>query len=247
MNIIAAIDIIGGSCVRLSEGDYSRKTEYSADPLHIAKSFEEAGCTHLHIVDLDGARLGHLVNFPIIEKIATHTSLHIDVGGGIKSREDLQTLFSCGAKEATLGSIAAKDQKLTLSLLEEFGPNQLILGADCKNSMIAVGGWTESTSYTVEEFVFFYLEKGFRKIISTDISKDGMLSGPSFDLYEKLLKVSSSFDGSSIIASGGVHSLEDVKKLQSMNLGGVIIGKALYENFIKLDELSSYLKSIKGE
>jgi phosphoribosylformimino-5-aminoimidazole carboxamide ribotide isomerase len=247
MNIIPAIDIIDGSCVRLSEGDYSKKTHYSSSPLDVAKSFEDAGCKYLHLVDLDGARCGKIVNYPLIEKIASHTNLHIDVGGGIKNREDLDTVFSSGAKEATLGSVAVKQRELTLSLLEEFGPSRLILGADCKGSSIAIGGWKETTSITVEEFVRFYFEKGFRKVISTDISKDGMLIGPSFHLYKTLLTLTEKYEGSSVIASGGVHSIEDVAQLNELKVDGVIIGKALYENYISLEELAPYLQPKGGK
>ncbi len=247
MDIIPAIDIIDGACVRLSEGDYSTKRQYNVDPVAVAVSFEEAGCTRLHLVDLDGAQMGKLVNFKIIEKIAARTSLHLDVGGGIKSSEDLKTLFSCGAKEATLGSVAVKDKELTLDLLDQFGPSRLILGADCRGDAIAVGGWKETTAVSVSEFVTFYFEKGFRKVISTDISKDGMLKGPSFSLYDQLLQITRPFEGSTVIASGGVHSMEDVVSLEKMDIGGVIIGKALYEQYISLEEIKSYLNDRRGE
>ena len=241
MNIIPAIDIIDGNCVRLSEGNYEDKTFYSDNPVEMAKSFEDAGCQYLHLVDLDGARMGRIVNASIIEKIATKTSLHIDVGGGIKRREDLLQVFNSGAHEATIGSLAVKDEDLTLNLLEEFGPDKLILGADCRDGYISISGWKEKTRMRVEDFVFSYATAGFRKIISTDIARDGMLKGPSFALYMRLLERTKSINGLKIIASGGVQSMIDVKALEELQLDGVIIGKALYENYITLSELSQFL------
>ncbi|NCB01682.1 MAG: 1-(5-phosphoribosyl)-5-[(5-phosphoribosylamino)methylideneamino]imidazole-4-carboxamide isomerase [Spirochaetia bacterium] len=243
MHIIPAIDIIDGSCVRLTEGNYDAKTHYSDNPLEMAKSFEDAGCKFLHLVDLDGARKGSIVNQSVIEKIATHTSLHIDVGGGIQSRIDVVRVFESGAHEVTIGSLAVNDRELTQSLLEEFGSERLILGADCKDGYISIGGWKERTNVRVEDFVTSYIHSGFRKIISTDISKDGMLQGPSFSLYKKLLGCSNTIKGVKIVASGGVSSMQDIRALKELNLDGVIIGKALYEHYISLNELTEYMKS----
>ena len=241
MRIIPAIDIIEGSCVRLKEGNYNDKTHYSDNPVEMAKSFEEAGCSYLHLVDLDGAREGRIVNASVIEQIATHTSLKIDVGGGIKSREDLVRVFDSGADQATIGSLAVNDKTLTLSLLEEFGPDKLILGADCKDGYISIGGWKEITKIRVEDFVLSFVQSGFTHIISTDISKDGMLRGPSFSLYESLKETTKSIEGVNIIASGGISSIDDVISLRESGLQGAIIGKALYEHYISLEDLSYYI------
>lgn len=246
MRIIPAIDIIDGHCVRLQEGDYDKKTHYSDNPLEMAKSFEDAGISYLHLVDLDGAREGRLVNMKVIEEIATHTSLKIDVGGGIKSRSDVVKVFTSGAHQATIGSLAVNDENLTISLLEEFGPHRLILGADCRDGYISIGGWKETTQKRVEEFVRHNVQLGFRYIISTDISKDGMLKGPSFSLYSLLKEATKEIDGVHIVASGGVHSIRDIDSLHELDLDGVIIGKALYENYITLPELSKNKQRWEG-
>ena len=238
MKIIPAIDIIEGSCVRLVKGDYAQKTTYSSDPLAVAQQYEDAGLQYLHLVDLDGARAGRVVNHKVIEKIRRHTSLHIDVGGGIKSREDVLTVIDSGADEVTLGSLSVKDRELTLSLLEEFTSERLILGADCIDGLIAVSGWQERTDHTVQDFVASYVANGFRKIVSTDISRDGMLNGPSFELYESLQKAVDGPQGIQIVASGGIRSIEDLEMLREKGLWGAIIGKALFENRISLTELA---------
>lgn len=238
MKIIPAIDIIEGSCVRLVKGDYAQKTTYSSDPLAVAQQYEDAGLQYLHLVDLDGARAGRVVNHKVIEKISRHTSLHIDVGGGIKSREDVLKVIASGADEVTLGSLSVKDRELTLSLLEEFTAERLILGADCIEGLIAVSGWQERTDHTVQDFVASYVANGFRKIVSTDISRDGMLNGPSFELYESLQKAVDGTKGIKIVASGGIRSIEDLEMLREKGLWGAIIGKALFENRISLTELA---------
>ena len=214
MKIIPAIDIIEGSCVRLVKGDYAQKTTYSSDPLAVAQQYEDAGLQYLHLVDLDGARAGRVVNHKVIEKISRHTSLHIDFGGGIKSREDVLKVIASGADEVTLGSLSVKDRELTLSLLEEFSAERLILGADCIEGLIAVSGWQERTDHTVQDFVASYVANGFRKIVSTDISRDGMLNGPSFELYESLQKAVDGTKGIKIVASGGIRSIEDLEMPQ---------------------------------
>lgn len=241
MKIIPAIDIINGSCVRLVKGDYERKTTYSSDPVAVAQQYEDAGLQYLHLVDLDGARAGKVVNHPVIEKIRRHTSLHIDVGGGIKSREDILTVLESGADEVTLGSLSAKNRDLTLSLLDEFTSDRLILGADCIDGLIAVSGWQERTEHTVEDFVASYVADGFRKIVSTDISRDGMLNGPSIELYESLQKAVEGTKGVKIVASGGIRSIEDLVLLREKGLYGAIIGKALFENRIRLAELAQWI------
>lgn len=247
MRIIPAIDIIDGHCVRLKEGNYDEKTTYSDNPVEMARSFEDAGCSYLHLVDLDGAREGRIVNISVIEDIATHTSLKIDVGGGIKSREDVARVFESGAHQATIGSLAVNDEMLTLSLLKEFGAQRLILGADCRDGYISIGGWKETTLKKVEEFVLHYVQLGFRNIISTDISKDGMLKGPSFSLYSLLKDTTKHIPNVHIIASGGVHSIDDIHRLKKLDLDGVIIGKALYEHYITLEELSNTIATWEGD
>jgi len=220
------------------KGDYAQKTTYSSDPLAVAQQYEDAGLQYLHLVDLDGARAGRVVNHKVIEKISRHTSLHIDVGGGIKSREDVLKVIASGADEVTLGSLSVKDRELTLSLLEEFTAERLILGADCIEGLIAVSGWQERTDHTVQDFVASYVANGFRKIVSTDISRDGMLNGPSFELYESLQKAVDGTKGIKIVASGGIRSIEDLEMLREKGLWGAIIGKALFENRISLTELA---------
>ncbi len=241
MKIIPAIDIIGGSCVRLVKGDYAQQTTYNSDPVAVAKQYEDAGLKYLHLVDLDGAKAGRIINNKVIEQIRKHTSLHIDVGGGVKSREDVLKVMESGADEVTIGSLSARNRELTLSLLEEFSSSRLILGADCIDGKIAVSGWQETTEYPVDEFVASYVDDGFRKIVSTDISRDGMLNGPSLELYELLSKATAGTQGVQIIASGGIRSVEDLRELKANGLAGAIIGKALFENRISLAELTEFL------
>lgn len=234
MRIIPAIDIIEGKCVRLSKGDYSTKKVYNEDPLEVAKSFEGAGLQYLHLVDLDGAKAKHIVNWKVLEKIATKTALSIDFGGGIKSNEDLKIAFESGAKQITGGSIAVKDPSLFQSWINAYGADKMILGADALDDKIAVSGWQESTNESIEDFIENYVEKGIEYVISTDISKDGMLEGPSFDLYKKILE---KLPALKLIASGGVSSLQDLMQLKENGLEGAIVGKAIYEGKIKIDEL----------
>ncbi|MGB4406409.1 MAG: 1-(5-phosphoribosyl)-5-[(5-phosphoribosylamino)methylideneamino]imidazole-4-carboxamide isomerase [Sphaerochaeta sp.] len=234
MDIIPAIDIIGGSCVRLSQGDYDSKKEYASDPLEMAKSFEAYGVKRLHLVDLEGAKGGTIVNLKSLERIASHTSLTIDFGGGIKSSSDLRDAFNAGASMVTCGSIAASDPPLVESWLAHYGSDRLILGADAKNGMIATHGWLETSSLEVGPFIDSYLAKGFFRVICTDIALDGMLRGPSFTLYDELLASRPTLH---LIASGGISSMEDVHALHKAGLGGAIIGKALYEGAITLKDL----------
>jgi phosphoribosylformimino-5-aminoimidazole carboxamide ribotide isomerase len=238
--IIPAIDIIDGACVRLSRGDYDRKTVYGEDPVSVAKQFEDAGIRRLHLVDLDGAKSGQIVNTRILERIASKTSLTIDFGGGIKRDEDIRTAFSSGASMVTCGSIAVKDREQVLAWLDEFGAEKLILGADVKDGYVAISGWMQGSDMSASQLIIDYMRSGMRKVISTEVSRDGMLSGPSFELYSQIQRdvELTSLTGLELIASGGVSTVDDIVKLKEMNLAGVIVGKALYEHRISLQELS---------
>ena len=238
IEIIPAIDIIDGKCVRLSQGDYNQKKVYNNDPLEVAKMFENNGIHRLHLVDLDGAKAKHIVNWKIIEKIATQTRLIIDFGGGLKSENDLIIAFNSGAAMITGGSIAVKNSGIFTNWLNKFGREKIILGADVKDEKIAVGGWMENTILELIPFMKNYVEKGINKVICTDISKDGMLEGPSIDLYKKILN---KFPELYLIASGGVSKIKDVEELEKSGIPAVIIGKAIYEGLIKLDELKPFL------
>lgn len=238
IEIIPAIDIIDGKCVRLSQGDYEQKKVYNENSLEVAKMFESVGIKRLHLVDLDGAKAKHIVNYKVLERIATNTTLTIDFGGGLKSDDDLRIAFECGAKMVTGGSVAVKDRETFLSWIAKFGSDRIILGADVKDKKIAVGGWLETTNLDLFPFVEKYKEEGINKIICTDISKDGMLAGPSIELYKEILQ---KFPDLYLIASGGVSSMNDIEQLQEANVPAVITGKAIYEGKIKLNELSSFL------
>ena len=237
IEIIPAIDLIDGKCVRLSQGNYLQKTIYNENPLEVAKTFEVAGVKRLHLVDLDGAKAKHIVNNTILEQIATKTSLIIDFGGGLKTDKDLEIAFNSGASMITGGSIAVKEREIFLSWLEKYGPGKIILGADTKNGMIAVSGWMEETRLPVIEFISGYFGVGIRKVISTDISRDGMFTGPAFELYSEIIKVMPTVE---IIASGGISSMDDILRLNEMSVPGVIVGKAIYENRITLKEIEKF-------
>ena len=234
MRIIPAIDIIEGKCVRLSKGDYDTKKIYNEDPLEVAKSFEDAGLQYLHLVDLDGAKAKHIVNWKVLENLATKTSLRIDFGGGVKSDDDLRIAFESGANQITGGSIAVKEPVLFTSWITKYGTDKIILGADAMDGKIAVSGWQEGTDQEIEAFISDYVAKGISYVISTDIAKDGMLEGPSFDLYNSILK---ELPDVKLIASGGVSNLDDLIKLKENGLEGAIVGKAIYEGFIRLNDL----------
>ncbi|WP_019989083.1 1-(5-phosphoribosyl)-5-[(5-phosphoribosylamino)methylideneamino]imidazole-4-carboxamide isomerase [Rudanella lutea] len=234
MHIIPAIDLIDGKAVRLTQGDYNQKKEYNARPLEVAQQFEDAGLTRLHLVDLDGAKQKRVINWKVLELIATKTRLHIDFGGGVQSDDDLRVVFESGARQVTGGSIAVKNPDLFERWLAQYGPEAIILGADAKNEKIAVSGWEEGTDVWVYDFVEKYLEKGIRYVISTDVAKDGLLQGPSFELYRNLQERSADLQ---IIASGGVANMGDIEKLAEMNLFGVIVGKAIYEGRVTLKDL----------
>ena len=234
MILIPAIDIINGQCVRLTKGAYDTKTVYSNSPLEVAKQFEDAGLTHVHLVDLDGARAKHIVNTNILESIATQTSLIIDFGGGIKSEQDLQTVFDCGATQVTLGSVAVSRPDLVSQWMDRYGADRLILGADAKNRRIATHGWENDSGLDVLDFINDYVQKGFTDIVCTDVDKDGMLNGPSLELYTE---IRNNHPEIGLIASGGVGSIQDLKLLKEIGCKATIIGKAIYEQKISLPEL----------
>lgn len=236
IEIIPAIDIIDGKCVRLSQGDYNEKKVYNENPLEVAKMFEHAGIKRLHLVDLDGAKAKKIVNYTVLENIASNTSLTIDFGGGVQSDEDIAIAFNCGAKMVTGGSIAVRDEELFSGWLKKYGNEAIILGADCKDKKIAVSGWQESTSLDLFDFIENYKRKDIKKVICTDISKDGMLQGPAITLYQEIL---TKFPGLYLIASGGVSNFQDILDLEKAGVPAVILGKAIYENRITLKELSS--------
>lgn len=235
MKIIPAIDLIGGKCVRLTKGDYSTKKIYNENPLEVAKQFEDAGIEYLHLVDLDGAKAQHIVNYSILNEIASKTRLKIDFGGGIKSSTDLNIAFDNGAAQITGGSIAIQQPQLFNSWIERYGSNKIILGADCLERKIATQGWTETSALDVIEFIQHYEKQGIEHVICTDISKDGMLEGPSIPLYREIL----SNTKIQLIASGGLSSLLDLQRLKQLGCSGAIVGKAIYEGNITLRQLST--------
>lgn len=234
MEIIPAIDIIDGKCVRLTEGDYAQKKVYNENPLEVAKSFEDAGIKRLHLVDLDGAKVGKVTNWKVLESIATNTQLVIDFGGGIKKETDLKIVFDSGAALATIGSLAVKEPALFETWLKQYGETRFLLGADVKGENIAIGGWLETTNETIIEFIHKYISKGITQLFCTDISKDGKLEGPSIELYQKIIE---QFPELYFIASGGVSSMQDIDELRLIGCSGVIVGKAIYEGRIKISEL----------
>jgi phosphoribosylformimino-5-aminoimidazole carboxamide ribotide isomerase len=233
MRIIPAIDIINGKCVRLTKGDYATQKIYNENPLEVAKEFEANGIQYLHLVDLDGAKSKHIVNYKVLETIARNTSLKIDFGGGIKSDEDVKIAFENGASQITGGSIAVQNPNTFLEWLEKYGSEKIILGADANNRKIATQGWLESSEKDVVEFIAEYEQKGINYVVCTDIAKDGMLQGTSNELYQEILQKTNV----KLIASGGVSSLEDLIKLKEIGCEGAIVGKAIYEGKILLKEL----------
>jgi len=237
MRIIPAIDLIGGKCVRLTKGDYSTKKIYNENPLEVAKEFEAHGIRYLHLVDLDGAKSQHIVNHRILQAITTQTALQVDFGGGIKSDEDVRIAFENGAKQITGGSIALQQPDLFLRWLKEYGAEKIILGADSHHRRIATHGWQQQSETDVVDFIADYAGKGVRYTICTDISKDGMLEGPSLDLYKEILEQTDLH----LIASGGISSVADLHALQQLGCEGAIIGKAIYEGKIRLKELKDFI------
>ncbi len=238
MQIIPAIDIIDGKCVRLTKGDYNQKTQYHDDPVEVAKSFEAAGLNRLHLVDLDGAKSKKIVNDKVLKGIAENTDLHIDFGGGIKSITDAELAFVSGAKQITGGSIAVKDPDTFKGWIQKYGPDKIILGADVLDGKVATSGWQEINEVDVFEFIDSYLKEGIEQVICTDISKDGVLAGPSIELYKSLL---TEFPSLKLIASGGVSNINDVEALANAGLYGAIIGKAIYEEKISLEQLAEFV------
>ncbi len=238
MRIIPAIDIIEGKCVRLSKGDYDTKIIYNENPLEVAKSFEAHGIKYLHLVDLDGAKSSKIVNYKILEQIATQTGLKIDFGGGLKSDDDLRIAFESGANQITGGSIAVKNREIFEKWISEYGSEKIILGADAKDEKIAVSGWLEESNEDLVPFIQDYQTKGIQYVICTDIAKDGMLQGPSFDLYDKILAEAK---GVKLIASGGISTFDELPKLAELGCEGTIIGKAIYEGRISLKQLENYI------
>ncbi|MDX1937084.1 MAG: 1-(5-phosphoribosyl)-5-[(5-phosphoribosylamino)methylideneamino]imidazole-4-carboxamide isomerase [Flavihumibacter sp.] len=238
MQVIPAIDIIEGKCVRLTEGDYSQKKIYNENPLEVAKEFEAAGLQRLHLVDLDGAKAGTVKNWKVLETIAGKTSLVIDFGGGLKKEEDVKVVYNSGAALATVGSLAVKNETEFVRWLQVFGAGKFLLGADVKNEKIAVGGWLETTDVWVYDFMEKYIAHGVQQIFCTDVSKDGRLEGPSVELYKNIL---AKFPGLHFIASGGVSKFKDLEELQAIGCSGVIVGKAIYEGRIKIADLKFFV------
>lgn len=238
MEIIPAIDLIDGKLVRLTEGDYSKKTVYQTDPLDMAIQFEDAGITRLHVVDLDGAKKGSVVNWKVLEEITAKTSLLVDFGGGVKQESDVQRIIECGASWVTVGSMAAKQPAVFSDWLDHYGADRFFLGADVRDEKIAVGGWLETTTQDVQAFISIYTQLGLRYIFCTDISKDGKLQGPAIPLYTKILNGNSDVQ---LVASGGVATIDDLQLLKDAGCHGVIIGKAIYENRITIAQLKKFI------
>lgn len=238
MTIIPAIDIIDGKCVRLTKGDYTLKKVYNEDPLEVAQEFEDAGIKRLHLVDLDGARAGDVRNWKVLERLAGKTKLTIDFSGGISSRKNLEITFNSGAAFASIGSIAIKDEFTLTGWIIDFGANRFIIGADVKDETIVIKGWTENTNMPVLELIEKYKLTGIKQFFCTDISKDGMLQGPAIELYKKIINRHPSVD---LIASGGVSTVRELDALREAGCAGVIIGKAIYENRITLNDLNRFL------
>ena len=255
MRIIPAIDIIEGKCVRLSKGDYNTKKIYNENPLEVAQEYEAHGIEYLHLVDLDGAKSKHIVNHKILEQIASKTQLKIDFGGGLKSDEDLQIAFESGATQITGGSIAVKDRVTFTRWIKQYGASKIILGADAKDEKIAISGWEEESNLSLIPFIKEFQKQGIQYVICTDISKDGMLQGPAFDLYRKILNNTKKWEtritgsgvedeeviGVKLIASGGISHFDELTRLAELGCEGTIIGKAIYENKISLKQLENYI------
>lgn len=239
MKIIPAIDIIDGKCVRLSKGDYNTKKIYNENPLEVAKEFEGFGIQFLHLVDLDGAKSKHIVNQKVLETIAKKTSLHIDFGGGLKTEEDIERAFNSGASQITIGSIAVQNPEFCFGLIEKYSAEKIILGADCENRKIKTSGWLEESDKNVIDFILDYQKKNIQNVICTDISKDGMLEGASTELYQEILDKTSI----QLVASGGISCIEDVYLMKEIGCAGTIIGKAIYEGKISLNQLQNFIQN----
>jgi phosphoribosylformimino-5-aminoimidazole carboxamide ribotide isomerase len=239
MRIIPAIDLIEGKCVRLSKGDYATKKIYNENPLAVAQEFEAHGIEYLHLVDLDGAKSRHIVNHRVLEKIAANTKLKIDFGGGLKTDDDLRIAFESGADQITGGSIAVKDRETFLTWIRTYGPARIILGADAIHEKIAISGWQEASKEDLLPFIAEYQEEGIEYVICTDISKDGMLGGPSLELYKKIR--AHALPKLKLIASGGISHIDELPQLAEIGCEGTIIGKAIYENHITLKQIEKYI------
>lgn len=239
IKIIPSIDLVDGKCVRLTQGNFDEKKIYDSDPVAVAKRFAEAGIERLHLVDLDGAKAGKVINHQILERIAAETKLKIDFGGGIKSDEDIQKVFDCGANQVTAGTIAVQNPKLVLSWIQKFGKDKIILGADVLNGIVRINGWVNPSEIKLFDFITNYQWHGIRYVLCTDIEKDGMMKGSSVDLYKSIIK---QFPEMRVIASGGVSSIEEIKQLNKIGCYGVVIGKAIYENLISLEDLAKLIK-----
>jgi phosphoribosylformimino-5-aminoimidazole carboxamide ribotide isomerase len=238
MEIIPAIDIIDGKCVRLTHGDYSQKKIYNEHPLEVARQFEDAGLRRLHLVDLDGAKTGAVKNWKVLETLAGKTRLVIDFGGGIKTEKDVQIVFECGSRYATVGSMAVKEKETFVNWLKKYGADKFLLGADVRDEKLTISGWTEKTEIWIHDFIQEYMEQGVQQVFCTDVAKDGALEGPSIALYKNIIE---KFPELHFIASGGVRHMDDVYELQDIGCKGVIIGKALYENRIKIADLKTFV------
>lgn len=235
MRIIPAIDIIDGKCVRLTQGDYSRKKIYNENPVDVAKEFEAAGLRYLHLIDLDGAKVGKVINWKVVESIASSTGLAIDFGGGIKTDEEVEELFRLGVEQVNIGSMAVRNPEKFVYWIEKFGAEKIVLSADIKNESIAINGWQENSKIIITDFLRDFIQRGIEYVTCTDIGTDGMLTGPNIELYKKILL---SFPQLNLIASGGVSCMEDLYELKQIGVDGVIVGKAIYEGRIKLEQLS---------
>lgn len=242
IELIPAIDLIEGKCVRLTKGDYTTQKIYNEDPLAVAEEFASYGFRRLHIVDLDGARSSHIVNHNILEKIASHTSMVIDFGGGIKTDEDIRIAFNSGASLVTIGSIAVTRPELFLNWLQQYSADHIILGADTKNGQISINGWKENSNHALIPFLSEYIRYGVKNILCTEISKDGMLEGPAIDLYKQIMQ---KFPDCNLIASGGVSCIDDIKTLNEAGIPSVVFGKAIYEGKISLSELAEWTEKFK--
>ena len=242
IELVPAIDLIEGKCVRLTKGDYATEKVYNEDPVSVAREFESYGFKRIHVVDLDGARSKHVVNYRILEKIATHTAVTIDFGGGIKTDEDLRITFDCGATMATIGSVAVTSPDTFYHWLQQYGAEHIILGADVKDGQISINGWKENSSHDLIPFLTQYINNGVTNVLCTEISKDGMLQGPAIDLYKTIMQT---FPECRLIASGGVSCLKDIVDLNDEGIPAVVFGKAIYEGKISLNELARWAELTK--
>ncbi|MBQ0060213.1 MAG: 1-(5-phosphoribosyl)-5-[(5-phosphoribosylamino)methylideneamino]imidazole-4-carboxamide isomerase [Bacteroidales bacterium] len=240
IQIIPAIDILDGKCVRLQQGDYEAKTCYHDDPIEVAKEFERYGIQHIHVVDLDGARSKHIVNIPILKRMAAETSLTFDFGGGIKTDEDIELAFANGASQVTVGSIAVQNPDLFLGWLEKYGTDRIILGADAKDGQISINGWKEGSGIDLIDFLKKYIDAGVTRVLCTDISKDGMMKGPSIELYKQIME---QFPTLKLTASGGVSRIQDIEELNQAGIHSVVTGKAIYEGSLTLEEINQFIKT----